>query len=388
MTALERLRQQTDRQEALLRAAVPAGRVGAVLALVRALGRLPMAGNEAEPDLICGRRRVDLGVNSALRLCLAEGANNESALSVTADREPDRWAEEFLRDCADLDRARLVMTHGETGFMRLVDDGHGRFDAWIATRLIPASWRERADSDWWAAWLIARHQPAWQDLRTRLAGASSDPRRADVLYRRLAEIHLATMAYQLTYPAGAAIDGCSIETCCDVLAWLIAQALMSHDRGEVAAPQSEMVLITTIALSLVTDPTVVSRALAALTLDRENAPFHAMPPGAAPPPLIRVGPDRLVLSRHGLTTQPLFFLFHELRRRSPDRRSCGEDLPRAEGLPLRTRLLPGALPRWPGAGPARCLGLRAAGTPPRRWRAIRRARCQPTRHALPPPATR
>jgi hypothetical protein len=62
-------------------------------------------------------------------------------------------------------------------------------------------------------------------------------------------------------------------------------------------------------------PAVVTGAVTALTLDRENAAWHAAVPGVAAAPLIRIAPDRIVLSTHGLTTEPLLFLTRELRRR-------------------------------------------------------------------------
>jgi hypothetical protein len=62
---------------------------------------------------------------------------------------------------------------------------------------------------------------------------------------------------------------------------------------------------------------VIARAVAAFTVDDENAAYHAAVPGVAAAPLVRIAPDRLVLSLHGLTTEPLFFLTRELRRRDP-----------------------------------------------------------------------
>ena len=124
------------------------------------------------------------------------------------------------------------------------------------------------------------------------------------------------MAYQLGYPPDAAIGGCTVQTYRDVLAWLIASALQARARGEATAPRSERSLVAAIASALAVDPAAVGRAVAAFTLDRENAAYHAAVPGVAAAPLVRVDPGRLVWSVHGLTTEPLLFLTRELRRRA------------------------------------------------------------------------
>jgi hypothetical protein len=132
----------------------------------------------------------------------------------------------------------------------------------------------------------------------------------------LAAIHLKLMAYQLGYPPDAVIDGCVIQTYRAVLGRLIAAALQAHERGEAAAPRSERALVDALASSLGADSTVITRVLAAFTLDRENAAYHAAVPGVAAAPLVRIGPDRLVWSLHSLTTEPFFFLTRELKRRA------------------------------------------------------------------------
>jgi hypothetical protein len=320
VNAQDRLRQAIERQEDLLRAAVPSDRHGAILALVRVLDRLSPAAAEPEPDLVTGRRVADLGGNRALRLCVeASGEDSQSGPTSTGD-EMDRWAERFLCGCSELDAAGLVLTHCETGFMRLVDDGHGRFAAWIATKLPPASWRERADIAWWATWLAERREPEINTLRSRLALEQS-PDAAARLYRRLADGLLAMMAYQLNYPADATLGGGTIRTYRNVLGELIARA--ARGRGEEPLVQAESSLVAAMALSLDADPAVIANAVGAFTLDAGNAAYHAAVPGVAAAPLVRVGPDRLVLSVHGLTTQPFFFLIRELRRRDPDAYNTG-----------------------------------------------------------------
>jgi hypothetical protein len=123
------------------------------------------------------------------------------------------------------------------------------------------------------------------------------------------------MVYQLAYPPDAEIGGCTIQTYREVVGWLIAWALRARDRGESPTPQSEPALITALSSAVNVEPEVISRAVAALTLDQDNAAYHAAVPGVAAAPLIRVAPSRLVWPFQGLMTEPLFFLFRELRRR-------------------------------------------------------------------------
>ncbi|MGH2561858.1 MAG: hypothetical protein ACRDJH_22580 [Thermomicrobiales bacterium] len=334
MNVQGRLRQLIDQQQSRLRAGVPPDRQAAILALLRIQDRLPHSpGIEPLPDLVTGRRLADLGGNKALQLCFestgddatAAPASTESlgvpsteslGLPSTSDGL-DGWGERFLQECGRLAEAELVLAHCETGFMRLVDDGNGAngtFDAWIATKRAPTSWQERADIDWWASWLAKRHEPELRALSERPDTERGDPE-YDALYRRLANVHLQMMAYQLGYPPAAAIDGCPVQTYRDVLGRLIGWALQARDRGEAAAPRSERSLVASIASALAVDPAVIGQVVAAFTLDRESAAYHAAVPGIAAAPLVRVAPDRLVWSVHGLTTEPLLFLTRELRRR-------------------------------------------------------------------------
>jgi hypothetical protein len=322
MNAHERLRQAIDQQQRRLRAGVPPDRQAAILALLRIRDRPPPSpGAEPLPDLVTGRRLADLGGNKALQLCLestgaAAAGDNATAASASSDDGLDGWGERFLRECGQLAEAELVLAHCETGFMRLVEDGTGRFDAWIATKRAPTSWRERADIDWWAAWLATRHAPELRALRSERPDTASGAPGHDAFYRRLADVHLKMMAYQLGYPPDAALGGCTVQTYRDVLGRLIGWALQARDRGEAAAPRSERSLVAALASALAVDPAVVGQAVAAFTLDREGAAYHAAVPGVAAAPLVRVDPNRLLWSVHGLTTEPLLFLTRELRRRA------------------------------------------------------------------------
>jgi hypothetical protein len=318
MTALERLRAAIDRQQTRLRADVPPDREAAILALLRARDRLPRTpGRETTPDLVTGRRLDDLGGDKALALCLEADPSCVGVSCVGGGRDdPDAWSARFLEECAHLAEAELVLAHAETGFMLLVDDGHGTFDAWIATKRLPTTWRERADVDWWAGRLSRQHEPELRALESARPAPDAGNAEQDAYYRRLAGVHLETMGYQLGYPSDAAIDGCTIQAYRDVLGWLIAWALRAHNRGEALAPRSEPALTAEIAAALGGDVAAIRRAVAAFTLDREGAAYHAAVPGVAAAPLVRIGPDRVVVSVYGLTTEPLLFLIRELRRRA------------------------------------------------------------------------
>ncbi len=322
MNVQERLRQLIEQQQSRLRAGVPSDPQVAILALLRAMDRLPHTPGTAhlpDPvtvDFVTGRRQrlADMGGNKALALCLESTGDDAIAAPTLSDAELDGWGERFLEECGRLAEAELVLAHGETGFMRMVEEGSGTFDAWIATKRAPTSWRERADFDWWAAWLATRHEPELHALSKRPGMDSEDPG-VDVRYRRLADVHLKMLAHQLGYPADAAIGGCTVQTWCAILGLLIGWALQAHDRGEAAAPRSERTLVAAIASALAADPAAIGRAVAAFTLDRENAAHHAAVPGIAAAPLVRITANRIVWSLHGLTTEPLLFLARELKRR-------------------------------------------------------------------------
>ncbi len=316
MDAQDRLRHVINQRQGALRAAVPSDRHAAILTLTRARDRLtrpPAVG--PIPDLLTGIRVDDLGGNRALQFCLE--ATTDTG---TGDRTPanglDGWAERFLDDCGRLVEAELVLGHCETGFMRIVADGDEKLDAWVATRRIPPGWRERTDIGWWAGSLATRHAPALRELASAVSHHAPGEPAHDSLYQRLAETHLATMAYQFGYPPDTVLDGCPVQVYRDVLTALIARALRIRGRGETSTHQSESALVDSLTEALAVDPAVIATALSAFTVDRETAAYHAAVPGVAAAPLVRVGPDQIIASIHGLTTQPLFFLAHEIRRRA------------------------------------------------------------------------
>jgi len=315
MNAQERLRQVIDQQQTRLRASVPPEREAAFLALIRGLDRPPCASAvEPLPDLVTGRHICNLSGNKALQLVF-ESTGGTSPVAATSGNGLDGWAERFLELCRGLAEAELVLAHCEPGFMRMVADGNGTFDAWIATKRPPTSWRERADTDWWASWLARRHEPELRALQSERLGKGRDYG-DDAFYRRLANTHLESMAYQLGYPLDAAIGGSTVQTYHDVLGQLIGWALQARDRSEMAMPRSEDSLVAELASVLAVDPADIGQAVTAFTLDQENATYHAAVPGVAAAPLVRLDPSRLVWSVHGLTTEPLFFLTRELKRRA------------------------------------------------------------------------
>src|SRR5215213_2290619 len=207
--AQERLRQAIDERQSRLRVEVPSDRQAAILALISTLDQLPDSSSiEPPPDLVTGRRLANLGGNKALQLCIESAGDDAMSVAASSGDGLDGWAERFLEECGRLAEAEIMLAHCETGFMRIVDDGHGAFDAWIATKRPPTSWRERADIDWWASWLARRHESELQVLRSERLGGRSSASDSDSRYRRLADLHLTLMSYQLGYPPDTVIDGC------------------------------------------------------------------------------------------------------------------------------------------------------------------------------------
>ena len=305
----DRFRQLIEQEERRLQADVPADRLAAVLALVRVQDRLQWTpGEGSAPDLLSGRRLANLGGSTALRIVLESGGS-EAGTDDLLSEDLDGWAERFLAACAGLVEAGLVARHVETGFMRIAEHD-GVLDVWVATKRPPATWTERADVDWWAAMLMERHAPKLRALRAE----GTEHGGVDV-YDRLAATHLDRMTYQISFPDDAVLDGCSVKTYRDVLGRLLAWALRAHDRGE-AGVRSETALVESVAKAIGLSTTQAGQALAAFTVDRDSVAYHAAVPGVAAAPLVRVGPDRLVGSVHGLTTEPLLFLTRELRRRA------------------------------------------------------------------------
>lgn len=314
MDAQERLRQLIQEEEGRLRARVPRHRQAAILALLRALDRSqPPDVVNATLGVIAGRIDSRYGGNKALQLCVETEAES-AANDLESCDALDVWASRFLKDCSDLAIAGRVLAQCETGFMRLVSDGDRSFDTWIASGRAPASWRERMDFEWWAAWQVDRHRQELAQLRSQVNGTLDGDAKAE-LYRTIACVYLQTLEHQAGYPDEALIGGFPVQTYRDVLGLLIAWALRTQDESAAPLVIDETALITSIASLLQLDEARAAQAVAGFTLDRHNSAYHAAVPGIAPAPLVRMAPDRLALSHHGLTTGPLLFLNRELRRR-------------------------------------------------------------------------
>ena len=317
MNPQERLRSAIAAFQDALRSEIPHDRVAAVQGLLRHRDRLPRdTWLDGPPDLAFGRRLAGAGGNRALQLCL-EAASDARAVPISDSvAHLDAWCARFLSACDRLVAAERVLAHSETGFMLLADDSAGRFDAWIATRRTPTSWRERADVSWWAAWQARPHaaelavSPRASDLPRSQDGDPSAP------HRRRAAAHLQAMAYQPGYPPDAKVGDYDFQLAMRILGETIWRALMAHDRAGQSPVWSERALVAEIAAALGADPDAVRQTVAAFAVDRESAAYHGAVPGVAAAPLVRLDPDMLLPSLYGLTTQPLLFLTRELRRRA------------------------------------------------------------------------
>lgn len=316
MDVHDHLHHVIDQQQDLLQARVPGDRQAPLLALIRTHEQRALSSANAPhpaPDLITGHHLDHPGWNKALQLCLE--ANDPATEPRLPNDASSDWATHFLQDCDHLVNAELVLAHAETGFMRLIAASDGTLHAWIATKRPPTRWQERADIDWWARWMARQPDQKLPDPKATQPTAASEPHAA-ARYRKLADMQVQRLSYQLGYPSDAVIGGCTIRTYSDVLRHLIALALQARDQGQSIIERSERALIDEMAAHLSYDPDLIAQAASGFTLDRDNAAWHAAVPGIAAAPLIRVAPDSVILSVHGLTTEPFFFLTRELRRRA------------------------------------------------------------------------
>jgi hypothetical protein len=230
---------------------------------------------------------VDAGGNLALSLALL--AHSEDS---AGDEPPSGWAHETLAACDAIALAQVVRDHVEAGQMRLTLGPDGSLVASPATRRGPAAWRERADFDDWAA-RMPRPDPAHPDPCTIIR----------------------SMGHQPGYPPTTSLGVRTYGDYLAVLAELI--ALVSGPRNSPLV-MDEWELAAAIAESTDRDTDVVLDLLDPFTLSVDNARWHAAVPGIAAAPLVRLGADRVALSRAGLTSEPLLFLARELRRRDPE----------------------------------------------------------------------
>lgn len=326
------LRLLLDAERRRVRSRVPRNAAAAATAVVH-------AGDRRFLDDAAARCPDTLGWTTALALCLDAGEGDP-----IPDDGLDAWVERFVRDCAHLDDAELVLRGCETGHLRLRQAGDA-FDAWPATGGMPTEWREREDFAWWGGLLDQRVAPELAaraadrpGVRERLRALVADhdgpiplttgDAGVDGSYRRLGTLHVQRMAHQQGYPPDASIEGVTVGFYLDLIACLIGWALAEVDlavgteeRGTLSAaslppiPRHEAAVIDALAATLAAEPPLVQRGLQALTLDRENAGYHGAAPDAPAPPLICLGDEELMWSLRGLQTEPILFLMRELKRR-------------------------------------------------------------------------
>ncbi len=160
--------------------------------------------------------------------------------------------------------------------MRVEPAEDGSLDAWIARGHLPARLRERADFEWLRASRSASPEPA----------------------------------YRLDLPPETVLGGVTVDTCRAVIDRLRHFAETSLRD----LPIPELDLASLLGSDLGISAETALNALLPLTLTPANAAWHAVLPGVAIAPLIRTGPDQVILARRGLHDEPYLFLVRELRR--------------------------------------------------------------------------
>ncbi len=328
MTPVERCHQVLVDVRHEVAAAQPWGRETALLALLR-FGDMTALTDESTPT-------ARPGWKLALRLCLERQGEEHGDMS--ADREMvTSWAERFLADCDQLALADEALSQCASGELQLQQRAPRTFVAWPTSRRLSAEERERADFDWWSAYLRQQMAPHLAALRVErdqilallgreaathtesFDGFVSDPT-IDRYYHQLGRAHVARFAHQHSYPADAAIGGVTFGQYTDILALLIGwlyreRDFATRDSDHSPIPKDESGLVAALSDALDTEPATIERALQPLILDRDNAAYHSAIPRRAAPPLIRLDVGRVVWSALGLVGEPLIFLTRELRRR-------------------------------------------------------------------------
>jgi hypothetical protein len=289
-TPAETLQSANSWRTADLIATIPTDRTAALRSLVRCIDDQPLfPPTFSSPDGVTGIPVVGLGNSRALQIVL-----ESPAASSRSTPDIDTWATSFLDASQHLARAELVLTHTETGFLRLIADNLGRIEASIAQGNPPLRWRERADEAWWATW-----------SETRFPVPESPP-----LDRATALIEQRSLRYDL--PINGIIAGVDLTLARRILAELV--VIAAGDRSGVLDRDR---LVQRLAECSGANPTEVSATLDAVTLDPTNAAWHAAVPGITDPPLISLPDGNLVVSRRGTSCDPFRFLTRELRRRDP-----------------------------------------------------------------------
>jgi hypothetical protein len=327
MTDLDVCREQLTEIRVAVAATLPSDRTRALLTLLRAAEIPAFAGEPSQP--------AQPGWNLALRLCLERQDGGNDAMP--ASNAPHAaWAARFLADCNQLALAHLALAQCASGHLHLQQRAPHAFVAWPTSRRLGAEERERADFDWWSAYVARQVAPrlaailaerprilalrAQKGVADREAGYGASDPTIDRYYRQLGQAYVARFACQHSYPADAAIGGTTFGQYADILALLTGWLHHEQDRCApdgipLPIPRNERALVAALAGALDADWAAIGNALQALILDRDNAAYHSAFPGRAVPPLIRLDEDRVVWSARGLLGEPLIFLARELRRR-------------------------------------------------------------------------
>ncbi len=328
MTPIERCHQLLAELRNEVAATLPRGRETALLALLR-FGDVKAFTDEPTPT-------ARPGWKLALWLCLERQGEEHGDISADGDMITG-WAERFLTDCDQLALTGEVLLQCASGELQLQQRDPRTFVAWPTSRRLSVEERERADLDWWSAYLTRQTEPRLTAVRAKrdqilallgredathtasFDGLVSDPT-IDRYYHQLGQTHVARFAHQHSYPADAAIGGVTFRQYTEILALLIGwlyreRDLATQDSDHTPIPRGESGLVAALSDALDTEAATIERALQPLILDRDNVAYHSAIPRRAAPPLIRLDDGRVVWSALGLLGEPLIFLTRELRHR-------------------------------------------------------------------------
>jgi hypothetical protein len=284
------------------------------------------------------------GWHKALQLCFGNAAESPYVSPLVPDSTLDAWADQVLRECSHLTEGEQVLTHCETGFMKMQQGGQKDFSVWIASKKMPTEWREREDLACWTNALARTYEREMQELagekvsiQQQLDAFASQWQTDRTVYRttpeiddyynRLGMFHVKQMACHFLYPAQTQIGGCTVELYRIVLAVLIGWALKHLDvcrafvaqhpscalRALLATPHAA--LIEALSETLGVDSATIRRVIDAYSLSHENISYHCSVAETPAPLLLRLNEQYLVWSLTGLLSEPFLFLTRELKRR-------------------------------------------------------------------------
>jgi len=347
LTKQEQLCQLLAEQQERIRQTFPAQRGSAVVALTRARDwRYLKSQDTLNAATAHNSYLFSSGWQMALRLCFGNAAESPSVSPPITDSTLDAWAEQVLLECDRLTEGEQVLTHCETGFMRIQQGEQKDFSVWIASKKMPTEWREREDIAWWTNALAKTYEREMQELAVEKMSiqqeldAFASRWQADVTayrttpeiddyYSRLGRLRVKSMACHFLYPAQTLIGGCTVELYRTVLAVLIGLALKHLDlsrafvvqhpsctlRALFDPPHAAAALTGLLSETLGVESAIIRRVVDAYSLDPENVSSHCSAAGTPAPPLLRLDEQHLVWSLAGLLSEPFLFLTRELKRR-------------------------------------------------------------------------